>query len=468
MMRSLIFWFFGNLARLKSFSPDLVPHERYFRSICVLYTAKEEHAMNRRPDIAVTRPRVVITGLGALTPLGLTAEETWQGLLAGRSGIARITSIDLSECTCQIGGELKGFDPRTYLGAKGARRMARFSQLAVIAAQMALEDADLALSDEEKEDAGVLLGTAIGGTVTETEAARSSMDRRGFMRVSPFHLTAMPPNMAAFHVAETTGFHGHNSTTVTACAAGAQAIGDAGELIRSGRAQVVLTGGTEAAISPTAFASFAVMNALSTRNGDPAAASRPFDAQRDGFLMSEGAAIFVLESLDHALQRGARIHAELVGYAANSDGYHAIAPNPEPTGPIKAMRQALADAGLEAKDIDAINTHGTATPLGDVAETQAIKAVFGERAYRLPVTANKSMLGHGLGAAGAMETLACVLSIRDNRIPPTINLDYPDPECDLDYVPHTARAASIDVVLKNSFGMGNQNACLVLKRFVNN
>jgi 3-oxoacyl-[acyl-carrier-protein] synthase II len=410
-------------------------------------------------------PRVVITGLGALTPLGLSVEETWQGLLAGRSGIERITSLDLSECTCQIGGELKGFDPRTYLGAKEARRMARFSQLAVIAAQMAIDDAGLALTDEEKEEAGVVLGTAVGGTVIETEAAKQRMDSRGFMRVSPFHLTALPPNMAAFHVAEATGFHGHNSTTVTACAAGAQAIGDAMDLIRAGRAQVVLAGGTEATLCATAFASFAVMGALSSRNDDPGAASRPFDTERDGFLMSEGAAILVLESLEHARRRGAQVYAELVGYAANSDGYHAIAPNPEPTGPIKAMRQALAGAGFQPQDVDVINAHGTSTPLGDVAETKAIKAVFGERAYQVPITANKSMLGHGLGAAGAMETLASVLSIRDNQIPPTINLDQPDPECDLDYVPRVARAARIDVVLKNSFGMGNQNACLVLKRY---
>ncbi len=410
------------------------------------------------------RPRVVITGAGALTPLGLSAEETWQGLLAGRSGIARITALDLSECACQIGGELKGFDAREYLGAKEARRMARFSQLALIAAQMALDDAGLALSEAEKEEAGVVVGTAIGGTVMETEAAKARMDRRGFMRVSPFHLTAMPPNMAAFHIAEATGFHGHNSTTVTACAAGAQAIGDAAEVIRSGRAQVMLSGGSEATLCATAFASFAVMNALSTRNDDPAAASRPFDAERDGFLMSEGAAIFVLESLEHARQRGARIYAEVAGYAANSDGYHAIAPNPEPTGPIKAMRQALDDAGLGPEAVDHINCHGTATPLGDVAETVAIKAVSGEQAYEVPVTANKSMLGHGLGAAGAMETLACLLTIRDNQIPPTTNLDHPDPECDLDYVPHTARPARVDVVLKNSFGMGNQNACLVLTR----
>jgi 3-oxoacyl-[acyl-carrier-protein] synthase II len=421
--------------------------------------------MHEPRPFSLDRCRVVITGVGALTPLGLSAEDTWAGLLAGRSGIDRITSLDLHECTCQIGGELKGFDPRTYLGAKEARRMARFSQLAVIAAQMALDDAGLALSDDQKEDAGVVFGTAVGGTVIETEAAKQRMDSRGFMRVSPFHMTAMVPNMAAFHVAEATGFRGHNSTTVTACAAGAQAIGDAAQVIRSGRAQVMLSGGSEATLCATAFASFAVMNALSTRNDDPAASSRPFDAQRDGFVMSEGAAIFVLESLEHAQQRGARIYAELVGYAANSDGYHAIAPNPEPTGPIKAIRHALADAHLDPDQVDAINAHGTATPVGDIAETKAIKAVFGERAYALPITANKSMLGHGLGAAGAFETLACLFTLRDQQIPPTINLDYPDPECDLDYVPNVARAARVDVILKNSFGMGNQNACLVLKRF---
>jgi 3-oxoacyl-[acyl-carrier-protein] synthase II len=420
---------------------------------------------NQRTMDWMGRPRVVITGMGALTPLGLTVEDTWEGLLAGRSGIDRVTSVDLSECPVQIGGELKDFVPREYLDAKAVRRMARFSQLAVIAAQMALADADLSLSDGEKEGAGVVVGTAIGGSVVETEVAKQRMDKRGFMRVSPFHLTAMPPNMAAFHIAELTGFRGHNSTTVTACAAGTQAIGDAAEVIRSGRAQVVVSGGTEATLGPLLFASFAVVSALSTRNDDPGAASRPFDAERDGFVLSEGAAIFVLESLEHALQRGARIYAELVGYATNSDGYHTIAPEPEASGSIKAMRQALDDANLGPDAVDVINAHGTATPLGDVAETKAIKAVFGERAYEIPVTANKSMLGHAMGAAGALEMLACVLAIRDQQIPPTVNLDHADPECDLDYVGNTARSLLVDTVLKNSFGMGNQNACLVLRRY---
>jgi 3-oxoacyl-[acyl-carrier-protein] synthase II len=409
--------------------------------------------------------RVVITGLGALTPVGLTAEETWRSLLQGRSGIERVTSVDLSECPCQIGGELKGFEPRDHLGAKEARRMARFSQLGVIAAQMALNDAALPLTDAIQENAGVLMGSGVGGCVVETERGVASMNRRGFMRVSPFHLTAMPPNMAAFHMARIFGLRGYNNTVVTACAAGAQAIGDAALTIRQGRAEVMLAGGSEATLGPLAFASFSVMDALSTRNDAPAGACRPFDRNRDGFVMSEGAAVLVLESLDHAQRRGAGILAEVLGYAANSDGYHAIAPNPDASGPIKAIRDSLRDARILPRQIGYINAHGTGTPLGDIVETNAIKAVLGEHAYAVPVSASKSMLGHALGAAGAIETVACVLTLRDQKIHPTINLDHPDPECDLDYVPHTARAAQVDVVLKNSFGMGSQNACLVLRRY---
>jgi 3-oxoacyl-[acyl-carrier-protein] synthase II len=411
------------------------------------------------------RRRVVITGMGALTPLGLNVEDTWQGLLAGRSGIDRITMVDLSECTCQIGGELKGFRARDYLGPKVVRRTTRFSQLATVSAQMALEDAALTLTAEEKEDAGVVIGTAIGSAIVEAEVAIPRLKSHGFRHFSPFHLIAGAPNMASFRIAETSGFRGYNSTIVTACAAGTQAVGDAAELIRHERAEVMLCGGSEASLASLPFASFAAMKALSTRNDEPSAASRPFDADRDGFVLSEGAAVFVLEHLEHALARGARIYAEVVGYAANSDGYHAIAPNPESTGSIKAIRQALADGGLGPDAVDTINAHGTSTPLGDVAETQAIKAVFGDGAYNVPVSANKSMLGHAMGAGGALELLACVLAIRDNRIPPTINLDHPDPECDLDYVPHHARAARVDVVLKNSFGMGSQNACVVLRRY---
>jgi 3-oxoacyl-[acyl-carrier-protein] synthase II len=411
--------------------------------------------MNQYASTPCDRARVVITGMGALTPVGLTAEDTWEALLAGRSGIDLMTIEDLEDCPCRIGGELKGFRAQDYLGAKEAKRLARFSQMAVVAAQMALDDSGLELSDEQKEEVGVVQGTAVGGTVIEVEGGLKDLGPKSLMRISPNHLLALPPNMAAFHIARTFGFHGYCGTTVTACAAGAQAIGDAAEMIRHGRAEVMISGGSEATLTSVVFASFAVIRALSTLNGNPAASSRPFDAKRDGFVMSEGSAIFVLESLEHALARGARIYAEIVGYAANTDGFHVIAPNPDPTGPIKAINHALADAGVSPDEVDHINSHGTSTPLGDVAETKAIKAVFGERAYQVPITANKSMLGHGLGAAGALETLSCVLSI----------LDYPDPDCDLDYVPHTAREAKVDVVLKNSFGMGNQNACLVLKRY---
>jgi 3-oxoacyl-[acyl-carrier-protein] synthase II len=409
----------------------------------------------------------VITGLGALTPVGLTVEDTWQALLAGKSGIDSMIMEDLQDCPCQIGGELKGFDAANYLDRKDAKRLARFSQMAVIAAQMALEDSGLDLTDEERESVGVVQGTAVGGTVIEVEDGLRLLGAKSLMRISPNHLLALPPNMAAFHIAKTFGFRGYCNTTVTACAAGAQAIGDATEWIRHGRAEVMFSGGSEATLTPVAVASFAVMRALSTRNGDPAASSRPFDAKRDGFVMSEGSAIFVLESLEHALKRGARIYAEVLGYAANTDGFHVIAPNPDPSGSIKAIRQALADASISPEQVDWINAHGTGTPLGDVAETKAIKDVFGEHAYQVPVSANKSMLGHGLGAAGAMESLSCVLSIQHNVIPPTINLDYPDPECDLDYVPHTARETEVNVVLKNSFGMGNQNTCLVFSRYDN-
>ncbi|HFD40270.1 MAG TPA: beta-ketoacyl-[acyl-carrier-protein] synthase II [Anaerolineae bacterium] len=409
--------------------------------------------------------RVVITGLGAVTPLGLSAQETWAGLLAGRSGVHRITSMDLSDSPSQIGAELKGFDPVAYLGFKAARRMARFSQMAVVAARMAVEDAGLDLDDAEAEEAAVLLGTAVGGTGTEGDTLDRHIASQGLIRVSPLHFLSLPASMAAFHIAQDAGFRGYNATLVTACASGTQAIGEAFELLRRGRAQVALAGGSEAILTPLAFAGFAALRALSTRNDDPPAASRPFDAKRDGFVLAEGAALLVLETLEHARRRGARIYAEISGHAANSEGYHAIAPSPEAGGPIKAMRQALADAGLGPEQVDYINAHGASTLLGDAAETRAIKAVLGARAYRVPISACKSMLGHAMGASGAIETLVCALVLHHQVIPPTINLEHPDPECDLDYVPHTARPAEVNVVLKNSFGIGSQNACLVLEKY---
>ncbi|MBN1954272.1 MAG: beta-ketoacyl-ACP synthase II [Anaerolineae bacterium] len=421
--------------------------------------------MGKQTNTNQDRPRVVITGLGALTPVGLTAADTWRAMLAGRSGVERLTAIELYDCPAQIGGELKGFEPRAYLNFKEAKRMARFSQMAVVAAEMALADANLALDNKGKEEAGVLLGTAVGGTAVEIEAANRQVTERGMLSLSPFFLMMLPANMAAFHVARHTGFHGYNSTTVAACASGTQAIAEAVEVLRSGRAEVILAGGSESPLTPLALAGFCAIRALSTRNDDPAGACRPFDAERDGFVISEGAAIMVLETLAHARQRGAAIYAEITGCAINSDGYHVIAPNPDLHGPLKAMRQALEDAGLEPAKVDYVNAHGAGTPLGDAAETRAIKAILGERAYQVPVSACKSMLGHAMGAAGAIEVLASVLTLRDQIIPPTINLDHPDPECDLDYVPHTARPARVDAILKNSFGIGSQNACLVLERY---
>ncbi|MBN1660175.1 MAG: beta-ketoacyl-ACP synthase II [Anaerolineae bacterium] len=411
------------------------------------------------------RPRIVVTGMGALTPLGLTAQDTWQGLLAGRSGIDRIAGVDLGDCPVEIGGELKGFDPAAYLGFKEAKRMARFSQMAVVAAEMAIADAGLALDDGDKQEAGVLLGTAVGGTAVEIEAANARAVERGLNNISPLFLMMLPANMAAFHVARRTGFHGYNSTTVTACASGTQAIGEAVEVLRGGRAQVMLAGGSESTFTPMALAGFCAIRALSTRNDDPRGACRPFDAERDGFVISEGAVVLVLETLERAVRRGARIYAEIAGYASNSDGYHVIAPNPTLAGPTKAMSRAISDAGLAPEAVDYVNAHGAGTPQGDAAETAAIKAVLGDRAYGVPVSACKSMLGHAMGAAGAMEVLACTLALHDQVLPPTINLDHPDPECDLDYVPHVARRAPVEVVLKNSFGIGSQNACLVLKRY---
>jgi 3-oxoacyl-[acyl-carrier-protein] synthase II len=415
----------------------------------------------RRP----ANQRVVITGIGAVTPLGLTAEETWKNLLAGRSGIDLLTQFDTADCTCKIGGEVRDFRPQEFMDTKEAKRMARFSQFAVAATKMALDDAGLAPDPAEAAEMGVLIATGAGGTIVETERGTRTILEKGAMRVSPNHLLIMLPNMASFHVAEHFGFRGYNNTVVTACAAGSQAIGEAAEVIRRGSAQVIVTGGSEATLGLLGLASFSLMRGLSTRNDEPARACRPFDRDRDGFILSEGAAIFILESLEHAQARGARIYAEVLGYAANSDGYHPIAPEPQGSGAGKVIQQALRDAGIEPGQVDYINAHGTGTPLGDVAETLAIKMAFGQDAYRVPISATKSMIGHALGAAGAVEVLPCVLSIRDGIIHPTINYENPDPDCDLDYVPNVARPAKVDIVLKNSFGMGSQNVCLVLARY---
>jgi 3-oxoacyl-[acyl-carrier-protein] synthase II len=408
--------------------------------------------------------RVVVTGLGAITPLGLSAEDTWQGLVAGRSGIGRVTRFDASDYPTQILGLVKGFKARDFMDRKAARRMARFSQFAVAATKMALEDADLAIDEENTEEIGVLLGNAIGG-LDETEEACRIMFERGGMRISPFFVVMMPPNLAAFQVAYTYGIKGYSSTITTACAAGTQAIGEAAEVIRRGKAKVMVAGGTEGGICELALAVFCANRAYSTRNDEPERASRPFDKDRDGFVGGEGSGILILESLEHALERGAHVYAEVLGYGASNDAYHLIAPDPEGTGAARAVRWALEDAGVDPSEVDYINAHGTATPLGDVSETKAIKKVFGDHAYRVPISSTKSMIGHLWGAAGAVESIACILSIRDNVIHPTINLEAPDPDCDLDYVPNVARKAQVDVAICNSFGLGGQNACTVYGRY---
>jgi 3-oxoacyl-[acyl-carrier-protein] synthase II len=410
------------------------------------------------------RRRVVITGMGAITPLGNTVEEFWQGCLEGRSGVDYLTQFDASRYPVRIAGEVKGFQPEDYIEKREARRMARFSQMAVAAARQAIQSADLRLEREDRERIGVVLGVGIGGFPTIDEAMRVLLDRGG-MRIDPFFMPKMLPNMAGAQLSLVFGLKGYNNTVSTACAAGTQAMGDALELIRSGRADVVLTGGSEAALCELGLAGFAVIRALSTRNDPPQRASRPFDAQRDGFVAAEGAAIFVLESLEHAQARGAPILAELAGYAATNDAHHIVAPCADGDGAARCMRLALEDAGVSPEEVDYINAHGTSTPLNDAVETMAIKRVFGEYAYRVPISSTKSMIGHCFGAAGAVESVACIKSIQTGWVHPTINYEVPDPECDLDYVPNQARRLDVRVVLKNSFGFGGHNACLVFKRF---
>ncbi len=411
-----------------------------------------------------SRRRVVITGMGAITPLGLSVDEFWKGCIEGRSGAGPLTLIDPANYPTKIACEVKGFDPLNYMDRRDARRMARFSQMAVAAARQALEDAGLRLEKEDTTRIGVLIGNGNGGYPDTEEAVRTIVGKGG-MRVDPFYMAKMLPNMAASQIALHFAVRGYNSTISTACAAGTQAMGDAAEHLRHGRADVMLAGGAEAGISELGLAAFSVMRAVSTRNDEPEKASRPFDAQRDGFVCAEGAAIFIMETLEHAQRHGARILAEVAGYGASADAYHLVAPCPDGDGAIRAMREALNDAGVAPQDVDYINAHGTSTPLNDAVETLAIKAVFGEHAYRIPTSSTKSMVGHGLGASGAIESVACVKTLQTGIIHPTINYEFLDPQCDLDYVPNQARTADVRLILKNSFGFGGQNACLVLRRF---
>jgi 3-oxoacyl-[acyl-carrier-protein] synthase II len=410
-----------------------------------------------------SRERVVITGMGAITSVGHSLAETWEALKAGRSGIGRITLLDPTPWGCQIAGELRGFDPRQFLPHKKIRHMAHASQLAVIASGEALGDAGLDLEQEDRDRIGVLVGTAGGSTIEEVERAAMQLMEQGARRSPPFQAVRLWPNMASYFVAETYRVRGYNGTVCTACASASQAIGEAAEVIRRGGADVMITGGTESMVSRTMLAGFAAMRALATSyNDEPERAMRPFDADREGFVSAQGSAMLVLESLAHAKGRGARIYAEVLGLGVSNDIFHMIAPDPGGEGAALAIRQALASARVSTEEVDYINAHGPSTPLGDLAETRAIKAVFGERAYEIPVSSTKSMTGHMMGATGAVEAIACVMSIHEGVIHPTINYETPDPECDLDYVPNVARRADVKVAVSNSFGLGGQNAVLVL------
>ena len=414
--------------------------------------------------------RVVVTGMGCISPVGNDVSTTWSNILAGRSGVGLITQYDASEFKCKIAAEVKGFDGAAHFGNREARRMDRFSQFAVATAQQAVRDAGLEITDSNRDRIGAIIGSGIGGIGTIFEQTRVFFER-GAGRVSPFLIPMMLPDTAGGMIAIYLGVRGPNLAVVTACASGTNAIGEALSVIRRGHADIMLAGGSEAAINPLAMAGMSVMNALSFRNDDPPRASRPFDLQRDGFVMGEGAAILVLESLEHALERQAHILAEVSGYGVTNDAYHISAPAENGAGAALCMRMALRDANMTIDDsellfsIDYINAHGTSTPLNDKSETAAIKTVFGERAYKTPVSSTKSITGHLLGAAGALEAIISIKTLQDQILPPTINYEFPDPECDLDYVPNTARMAQVRRVMSNSFGFGGHNATLIFSRF---
>lgn len=410
------------------------------------------------------RRRVVITGMGVITPIGNTIEQFWHNLINGVSGIGRITSFDTTEYTTHIAGEVRDFDPEKYIDKKEAKRMDRFAQFAVAATKMALEQARLDIRSTNPERVGVYIGSGIGGLATLEENYKTLLEK-GPRRVSPFLIPMMIANMGSGIVSITFGAKGPNSSPISACATGTHAVGDATEIIRRGKADVMIAGGSEATIRPLALAGFGNMKALSTRNDEPTKASRPFDRDRDGFVMSEGAGILILEELEHAKRRGAKIFAEVAGYGMSGDAYHLTAPAPEGEGAARAMMEAILDAGLKPEDVDYINAHGTSTDYNDKFETLAIKRVFGDHAYRLAVSSTKSMTGHMLGAAGGVEAIATALTIAEGIIPPTINYENPDPDCDLDYVPNVARRAKVDVAISNSLGFGGHNASILLRRY---
>ncbi|MBU7005479.1 beta-ketoacyl-ACP synthase II [Phosphitispora fastidiosa] len=408
--------------------------------------------------------RVVVTGVGMVTPVGTGRDKFWDSIVNGRSGIVPITRFDAHQLPTRIAGEIRDFDPLDYLDKKEARRMDRYTHFAIAATNIALEDAGIQPDQLEKERVGILLGSGVGGIETVENQARVLIEK-GPGRISPFFVPMMIANIAGAQVAISYGFKGPNLTSVSACASSTNSIGEAFRLIQRGEVDVMVTGGTEAPIIPLAMAGFCSMKAMSTRNDAPEKASRPFDRERDGFIMGEGAGVLILESLDHALARNARIYAELAGYGVTCDAYHITASDPEGEGAARAMELALRDAGIDPGEVDYINAHGTSTPVGDISETKAITKVFREHARDIAISSTKSMTGHLLGAAGGIETIICALVIVNSIIPPTINYEHPDPECDLYYVPNKAVSRNVKVAMSNSFGFGGHNATVVVKKY---
>ncbi len=402
--------------------------------------------------------------MGAMSPLGKSVAEYWDGLRNGRSGIREIQAVSPDGFPCKVSGEVPDFDPTNWIDRREARRMGRFSQLSVAATHEAMEQSGLDLESIDPDRIGVLIGSGSGG-LPETDEQATVKVKRGAMRMSPFYIPVMLVNMAAANVSRTFGLTGYTNTCATACAASTQAVGEAAEVIRRGTADVMVAGGTEAGICEIGMGGFSTIHALTTWAGDPSMASRPFDADRDGFAPSEGAGTLILESLEHATARGANILAEVTGWGVSSDAFHLVQPHAEGKGAVSAMKSALDDAGVNLDDVDYINAHGTSTPTNDRIETLAIKTLFGEQAYKTPVSSTKSMIGHSLGASGSLEAIACVQAVRENVMPPTINQHTADPDCDLDYIPNEARESKVKVSLSNSFGFGGQNACIVIEEF---
>ncbi|RJR16163.1 MAG: beta-ketoacyl-[acyl-carrier-protein] synthase II [Nitrospiraceae bacterium] len=409
--------------------------------------------------------RIVITGVGMITPLGTGTEKSWKGLIEGRSAIGRITHFDPEGYPCQIAAEVSDFEIDRYIDTKDQKKMDRFIHLGLAAATLAMEDSGLVITEANSDRVGVITGSGVGG-LPAIERYEKILIEKGPKKVSPFFIPMTIINLTAGHISIRFGAKGPNSAIATACASGTHAIGDAYKMIQNGFADAMICGGTEAVITPLGIAGFTSMKALSTRNDEPEKSSRPFDRDRDGFVMGEGAGILVLEELEHAQQRGAKIYAEIVGYGLNSDAYHITSPSQSGDGAARCMKAALKDANMDSGQVQYINAHGTSTKYGDEIETTAIKSVFGDHAYKLCVSSTKSMIGHLLGASGGVEAVICVLSIRDKIVPPTINLDNPDEGCDLDYVPHKARSLDLNIAMSNSFGFGGTNGCIIIRRFV--